>query len=437
MNKNLPPQNIEAEESYLSSILVNDKILDNCILSPDDFYQTLNQTIFREMKALHIKRTRVDLVTVGTALKNDKSCFEHLVRMVDYAQISSSGKAYQKIIKDNAVKRKLLNSVSAIQEKIHGSFDLDTLVDYAQSEIMKYTISEHDNKIYHIKDLLIEHMDEIEKQNTTEQVDGMKLGFKSLDRVLNIHGPNYAVIAGRPSMGKTAFALSIIRNMAMNSEKPGIISLEMGKGKLLDRWLSMLTGINAMNFHRFNALSQQDLQNLHDAMSEMYDLWDVLISDAPATSIETLERQARQMVSKGANVLFIDQLSHVRGQSDDDFRNFTKHSQRIGQLKKELDIPIFLLAQLNRKVEDRNDKEPKLSDLKMSGSLEEDADIVFLLYRPEYYEKSKEDKAAVAKDVVVNIAKNRDGATYRESDVIIFDKGRTIFEEDFSRAQKY
>ena len=139
----------------------------------------------------------------------------------------------------------------------------------------------------------------------------------------------------------------------------------------------------------------------------------------------------------GVNVIFIDQLNQIGALTDDDVKNFTKHSHRIAQLKTELNIPIFLLAQLNRKVEDRGEKEPRLSDLKMSGSLEEDPDIVFLLYRPEYYESDEHKKAAILNDVVVNIAKNRDGVTYRESDVIIFDKGRTLFSEDFQKLQKY
>ena len=302
---------------------------------------------------------------------------------------------------------------------------------------MGYKINREQGDIFNIKDLIFDHIEKIKKNNTTQNSGGIKTGFQSLDKWLNLQGGVYSIIAGRPSMGKTAFALTMIRNMAISGNKPGILSLEMGKNKLINRWLSMLTGINTMNFNRYNALKSSDWQNLSDAATEIYDLWDVLITDSPARSIEVVERQARKMVADGVNVLFIDQLNQIGALTDDDVKKFTKHSHRIAQLRTELKIPIFLLAQINRKVEDRSKKEPILSDLKMSGSLEEDPDIVFLLYRPEYYEQNIERKRLILNDVVINIAKNRDGVTYREGDVIVFDKGRTLFEEDFSRLQKY
>ena len=432
----LPPQNIEAEESLLASILLNDKWFKDCeYLHENDFYKTDHRIIFESMKDLNRKQERIDLVTLGANLKlKDHDLAGRLTAIADNAAIAMNPKAYAKIIKDNATKRDLLNTVSAINEKIYTD-DVTTILDFAQSKILGYKVTRGQGKIYNIKDLVHGQIDKIEKSQTQENTGGVSLGFTSLDKWVSMQDGVYSVIAGRPSMGKTAFALTIIRNMALRGGKPGIISLEMGRGKLLNRWLSMLTGINTMNFNRYNGLSQKDWQTLKDAANEIYELWDVLITDAPARTIEVVERQARQMVADGATSIFIDQLSHIGSTTDDDVKNYTKHSNRIASLKKELNIPIFLLAQLNRKVEDRSDKEPKLSDLKMTGSLEEDADIVFLLYRPEYYEKEAEAKKQKARDVVINIAKNRDGVTYRETDVIVFDKGRTLFEEDFSRLQ--
>lgn len=435
----LTPQNIEVEETIIASVLANDKSFKDCdYLQSEDFYKTEHQIIFNIMKDLYIKKSRIDILLVGQELIKQKkeAVGRNLIKIYDGSQIYTTLESHSKIIKDQSTKRALLNSISEIKEKVYAE-DVEKTLDFAQSEILGYKVTKDQGEIHHIKDLINLQIDVIEKKQTQENLAGMKTGFRSLDKYLDLQGAIYAIIAGRPSMGKTAFALTMIRNMAIAGEKPGVLSLEMGNGKLMNRWLSMLTGINTMNFNRYNALKAEDWQNLKDAAGEIYELWDVLISDSPARSIETVERQARQMVADGVNVLFIDQLNQIGGLTDDDVKNFTKHSHRISQLKKELNIPIFLLAQLNRKVEDRSNKEPRLSDLKMSGSLEEDPDIVFLLYRPEYYEKEADKKKEKARDVVINIAKNRDGATYREQDIIVFDKGRTLFEEDYSRVEKY
>jgi len=428
----LPPQNIEAEGSLLASIMIFDGIFEKIDLEPDDFYKTDHKTIFNAMRILNNKKERIDLVTVGECLKDQPELIKKILNMSDFYPVYSDVSSIAKIIKSCSIKRKLSYTLMNIQDRIDTE-NLEKLLDFAQSEIMKYTVTSDDNKIFHIRDLLYKHIDLIEKHTTTKKEFGIKTGFKSLDKRLDIDGPTYAIIAGRPSMGKTGLALSIIKNMALSQQKPGILSLEMGKNRLMDRWLAMMTGINSMNFHKYKALNSQDWQKIQDAVSTMSELWNVFISDAPARSIETLERQARQMVAKGANALFIDQLNQIGSKGDDIFKNFTAHSQQIAQLKKELGIPIFLLCQLGRKLEERSDKEPVLSDLKNSGSLEEDCDICILLYRPVYYEKDPHKKAAIERDVYVNIAKNRDGETYCEKNVIVYDKTRTLFEEDFSR----
>lgn len=426
----LPPQNMEAEQSLIASILVNDAVLDTATVKPTDFYKTEHQQIYRTFLKLKANKERVDLVTTGSCFLKDRAIISYITKLSDNAPITNNAKSLSKIIKSNRIKRDLLNTLTNIQDKIDGS-NIDELLGFAQSEIMKHTASTYDNKIYHIRDLILNHINEIEQHNTVKRKNIINLGFRMLDKYLLIDGPTYTVIAGRPSMGKTAFAMSIIRNLATSHVKTGIISLEMGKNRLLDRWLAMETGINSMNFHKFKALQPKDFQAINDAAAMIHDVWDVLITDAPATTIETLERQARQLVNKGAKVLFIDQLSHIGGSSDDDFKNYTKHSNRIARLKKELDIPIFLLAQLNRKLEDRADKEPRLSDFKMTGSLEEDCDIGILLHRPYYFDKDEDEK-----QVIVNIAKNRDGETHKEENAIIFNRGRTLFEEDFNRLTK-
>ena len=429
----LPPQDKDIEKTLLVSILQDDKrFLDAAILKSNQFYDPKHQTIFKAMQELHYNQERIDLMTLHDKLKKDD--LDYLLKASDFAEYTNNISKCVDIIQKHDINRNLLNSISAIKEVIYESNK--NALDFAQSEIMKYKVTQSQGEIYNIKDLIHNQIDKIEKDNTNKREQGLSLGFKSLDKWINLHEGVYSVIAGRPSMGKTAFALTIIRNMALSGAKPGIISLEMGKGKLVNRWLSMLTGINTMNFSRFNAINKKEWQSLHDAAEEIYSRWDISITDAPAHDIRTIERQARQMVSKGVNCLFIDQLSFIGG-TDDEFKRYTKNSNTIARLKRELKIPIFLLAQLNRKVEDRLNKKPKLSDLKMTGSLEEDADIVFLLYRPEYYEQDPEKKREIARDVVVDIAKNRDGTTYKEGDVIVFDKGRTLFEEDYTRIHGY
>jgi len=430
----LPPQDKNIEQSFLVSILQDDKrFIDALLLKHKEFYVTQHQKIFKAMQSLYKNQERIDLVTLHGKL--EKPDLDYLIKISSFAEYTNNIPKCVEIIQGHAVNRDLLTSICKIKEFVYTGNS--NALDYAQTEIMKYKVVQSQGEIFNIKELIQDQIDQIEQHNTVKKNQGLFLGFKSLDKYINLQEGVYSVIAGRPSMGKTAFALTIIRNMALEGGKPGIISLEMGKSKLINRWLSMLTGINTMNFSRFNAIKPPEWQSLTDAAAEIYSKWDVLITDAPAHNINTVERQARQMVSKGADCLFIDQLSHIGGESDDDFKNYTQHSNRIARLKRELKIPIFLMAQLNRKVEDRANKEPKLSDLKMTGSLEEDADIVFLLFRPEYYEQDPQEKREKARDVVINIAKNRDGTTYREGDVIIFDKGRTLFEEDYNRLNQY
>jgi replicative DNA helicase len=217
-------------------------------------------------------------------------------------------------------------------------------------------------------------------------------------------------------MGKTAFAVTCMRNLSHLGVACGFLSIEMGRQEILNRWLSMETGINSMKFFQYQGLNEYELQKIDEAAKEMTN-WNIQIDDTGSVGIEDVERKCRKMVRNGARILFIDQLSKIRGKTGDQFRDYTTNCNRIADLKKELEIPIFLLSQLNRELEKRNDKRPTLADLKNTGALEEDADAVIFLFRPEYYEKDEHKKAAIKAQAEVHIAKNRNGTCFLDNKI--------------------
>jgi replicative DNA helicase len=433
MNKieRIQPHNLEAEQALLSACIIDNANFEHCLdLNPSEFYDFKNQILFKHMLNMQSKKEAVDLVTLANELIEYRELEKaggagYLAYIADSAPIAMNCGFYADIISEMAIKRKTISFASKLYENAFMNTPVSELIDFAQSEAMTLQQSKRGDTILKMEEIIGQQVFDIEKQNSTPKERTLLLGFPRIDNLLNIEGAKLIVISARPAMGKTAFAVTCMRNLARLGVNCGFLSIEMGKEEILNRWLAMETGINTMKFYQYQGLSLDEVEQLRNAVEEMKQ-WAIQIDDTGSVGIEDVERKCRKMVRNGAKVLFIDQLSKIRGKTGDQFKDYTTNCNRIADLKKELETPIFLLSQLNRELEKRSDKRPTLADLKNTGALEEDADAVIFLFRPEYYEKNEQEKMRIRTHAEINIAKNRNGQTWVETNVRFIHK-RTMF----------
>lgn len=421
----VPANNKDAEEALISALLIDNTSFDDISnLKPDDFYTTANKEIFSAMLSLFKKGEPVDLVTVVSLLNSTGKLEKvggasYVSYIADSAPVAVNFKAYANTIKDLSLNRKVLQVVSKIQDTALKGETGEIVLDMLQSEAMKIQSSNQKDTIDFVKDLIWDHLDTIEKANTTHEGRGYPTGFPNIDRCLSIRGPKLIVIAGRPKAGKTSLSVTIMKNMDGLGIKTGILSIEMPKSEVMDKWLAQESGVDSLKFGRYKALSPPEYEAISEAAGRISDNNNMMIDDSGSIGIDDVKRKCRKMVKNGCKVIFIDQLSQIKGKSSDDrFSRYESNVNELSMLKKELGVPIFLLAQLNRKLEERNNKEPIPSDLKMTGSLEEDADAVIFVYRPEVYAKDEHEMAALKGKAVINLALNRHGAPWRDNQIM-------------------
>jgi len=283
---------------------------------------------------------------------------------------------------------------------------------------LKIQNTNRQDNIKHVCDIIDDHVDRIEKANARKEGRGYPTGFSNIDRCLSLKDGKLIVVAGRPKSGKTSFAVTIMRNMDKLGIKTGILSIEMPEAEVIDKWLAQESQIDSQKFGKYKALSDDDFIYLVNAAGNIAQNSSIMIDDSGSIGIDDVKRKCRKMVKAGCKVLFIDQLSQIRGRSGEDrFARFANNVNEIAMLKKELGVPIFLLAQLNRELEKRANKEPIPSDLKMTGNLEEDADAVIFVYRPEVYAADDHERAVLKGKAIINLALNRHGAPWRDNKI--------------------
>ncbi|MEE3242003.1 MAG: replicative DNA helicase [Candidatus Neomarinimicrobiota bacterium] len=420
-NINLQPQSLEAEEAVLGAMMIDDAAANKAIgllKSSSYFYKEAHRKIFEAMLILSEESNPIDTVSVSNELKKKKSLksvggLYYLTGLVDKVPTAANIETYASIVKEKGILRDLISASHYMSKKAFESGeDVASILDEAEQSIFSLT-QQKDNKLFqHIKPILTEAIQNLEKmQSKKGSVVGVPSGIIDLDNVTaGFRKSDLIVIAGRPSMGKTALALSVARNAALESKVPtAIFSLEMSSDQLAQRLLSSEARIDGQKA-RTGRLQTARWKDITIASGKLADA-PLFIDDTPALSILDLRSRARRLKrEENIELLIVDYLQLMQGprRSENRQQEISSITQSLKALAKELDIPVIALSQLSRAVESRTDKRPVLSDLRESGAIEQDADVVIFLYRPFVYDDKKIDQKGLAYLIV---AKQRSGPT--------------------------
>lgn len=419
----LPPHSVEAEQSVLGGIFFSpdafNKIVD--LIRPDDFYRGPHKHIFEAMTDLYSKSEPIDIITVSEML-NDKEALEaaggrpYLMDLAMSVATAENITYYAKIIRNKSTLRKLITAGNDIAGICYQpAVDPEEAIDQAQQKV--FEIAQHGvpNDLTHIKDILPESFDQIEERcNNPGQLMGVSTGFYDLDNYTSgLCKSDLIILAARPSMGKTAFCLNIVTHVALREKKPVLVfSLEMGKEQLVLRMLCSEGEIDAQKI-RTGEVATHEFAKISQAMSNLGDA-PIYIDDTPGMTVMEMRAKARkvQMESGGdLGLIVIDYMQLMSGPGGGGGNEANRNQEISGisrglkGLARELKVPVMALSQLSRAVESRQDKKPMLSDLRESGSIEQDADLVMFIYRDEYYNKESERPGTA--DII--IAKQRNG----------------------------
>jgi len=415
----VPPQNIEAEQSILSAILIENNTLPEVleILSEKDFYREVHQKIFAAMVDLFERNEPADLITVSNFLKEQGQLeavggATYLSELVDTLPMATNAAHYAKIIREKATLRRLIERAASITTRcLEDRGDMEDILDFAERSIFDISEDKVRPAFHSIADIITDTYKAVEQAYENKiLVTGVPTGYRELDQITSGFQPgDLVVIAGRPSMGKTALALNITQNATAATGLPSaIFSLEMSKEQLSLRMLSSEARIDSSKM-RGGFLKESDLARINRAAGALYDL-PIYIDDSPAISALEIHAKARRMkMEKGLGLIVIDYLQLMRGRASAERRDLevSEISRSLKALAKELNLPVVALSQLNRKVEDRSNKRPVLSDLRESGAIEQDADVIIFIYRDEVYNKEGDNpNRGIAE---INVAKQRNG----------------------------
>jgi replicative DNA helicase len=415
----LPPQNIEAEQSILGGILIENDALNTVVefLEDNDFYRESHQKIFHCMITLSEKNEPLDLITLTNELKKSKELesiggASYLASLVESVPTAANIAYYAKIVKEKSILRKLISTATEIvTQSYQEGKNLEDFLDDAEQAIFR--ISEHRVKpaFYPIKEIVKESFKVIERlYEKKELITGVPSGFKDLDRkTAGFQNADLIIVAGRPSMGKTALCLNIAQHASINVKIPtALFSLEMSKEQLAIRMLCSEARVDSARL-RSGFLSESDWPKLTMAAGALSDA-PIFIDDTPAMSVLELRAKARRLkADRGLGLIIIDYLQLMRGRSGMERREqeISEISRSLKALAKELDIPVLAISQLSRKAEDRPGRQPQLSDLRESGAIEQDADVIIFIYRDEVYNPDSDRKGTAE----VIIGKQRNGPT--------------------------
>ncbi|PSO53228.1 MAG: replicative DNA helicase [Cyanobacteria bacterium QH_8_48_120] len=414
----LPPQNLEAEESILGGILLDPEAMGRVaeLLAPEAFYTEAHRAIYQAALKLHTQGKPTDLMTVTTWLQ-DNGILEKvggkskLAQLVDRTVSAVNIDGYGALIRDKYLRRQLISVGNEITELGYDTAtELESVLDQSEQKIFSLTQERPQQGLVPIADTIIQTFNEIENRHTQSTLPGIRCGFYDLDAITSgFQRSDLLIFAGRPSMGKTAFGLNIARSIAGEHQLPvAMFSLEMSQEQLSQRLLASEAEVDS-NRLRSGRITQNDLESLSRAIGNLSEL-PIFIDDTANQSVMQMRSQARRLQAEQGDLglILLDYLQLMEGNgSDNRVQELSRITRSLKTLARELKVPVIALSQLSRGVEQRTNKRPMMSDLRESGSIEQDADLVLMLYRDEYYNPDSPDRG-VAEAI---ITKHRNGPT--------------------------
>lgn len=419
MHKSIvPPHSVEAEKAVLGAILDRPAVMDEVcdLLAPEYFYLAEHRSTYLAILQLYEAGIQIDMVTVGEKLKDDEAVNKagfavYLAELIDGAFFTANLKNYVKLIRGKYRIRRVIEAVKAIEAVAYEPGDADDICEFAESTMFKatYAIEKNRSREEHIKDIFPRSKEKIEEISRTKTPPGISSGFGDLDRcIIGFQDKELTIIAARPSVGKTSFVQNLILSASKSRKTVLFFSLEMGKSQIVNRFIGNQANINVNKISR-GTLSRDDWVNLTKAGLE-FENYPIFINDGADHTVSQIRSAARRMIRKsGLDMIVVDylQLLLPAKSSNSRDREVSDMSRGLKVIAKDLEVPVIALSQLNRKLEDRTNKRPIMADLRDSGSIEQDADLIMFLYRDELYFPNTRDKNIAE----VLVGKNRNGPT--------------------------
>lgn len=418
----IPPHDLVAEQSVLGAVFISPDTIISLAdeLTPDDFYKPANKIVFKTMLSLLEKGEPIDATTMISALTNQGDIsniggMTYVVELINSTPTSKNVEHYAKLVKEKATLRKVIADLSdSLSSAYQGDVSIGDIIAKTEKSLMDISNQNAGTGFRNVADILGTHMQMVETRSQTDGfVTGLSTGFVGLDKITTgLHEGNLIILAARPAMGKTALALNIAKHVATMERKPAVIfSLEMGAEELIERMLASEGMVPAYHLKTGN-LSTDEWKRLVQAQNNLYDA-PIFVDDTAGIRISEIRSNARKLVQEigDLGVIIIDYLQLITGAKGENRQQIVSEiSRELKILAKDLKVPVIALSQLSRAVEQRQDKRPMLADLRESGSIEQDADIVAFLYRDAYYQKEQADSQEANNVTELILEKNRHGS---------------------------
>jgi len=436
--RKVPPQNLEAESSVLGGVLLDNDAINVVLelLRPEDFYRDSHRRVFRAMIELSDRSEPVDLITLSEFLKSRGELetvggTAYLASLADFVPTAANIAHYSRIVREKSILRHLINTATDIATRgYEEQNNVDEFLDNAEKVIFDISEKKIKASFVAVGDMIRDTLKTVEKlYERKEMITGVPTGFEDLDKLTaGLQPADLIIVAGRPGMGKTAFALNIASNAAFAGIGAALFSLEMAKEQLVLRMLCSEARVNSAKV-RSGYLGERDFPQLAKAAGRLHEA-PIYIDDTPAISVLELRAKARRLVrdrTKKIGLIVVDYLQLMRGMGNASNREqeISEISRSLKALAKEVNVPVIALSQLNRRVEDRGDRRPVMSDLRESGAIEQDSDVIVFIYRDEVYNKSDDGNRGIAEIIV---AKQRNGP---------IDTVKLTFLNEYTRFENY